>query len=140
MAAFVNDDVWFSVDNGGHVDLSDYIKSGQLTINKQIVDVSVMGVSWIQRLGGIGDWKIDLEFIADYDNGPPERTWYTLYDVLGVVAECVYLPNGSAAAPANPKFTGNAILGEIPIGGSFSELATFNVTFECSGALGVAYA
>ncbi|MCJ7808136.1 MAG: phage tail protein, partial [Dehalococcoidia bacterium] len=92
---------------------------------------------WIQRLGGVGDWKIDLELIADYT---PADTWLTLYAVLGVVAECIFLPNTGTPGPANPEFTGNAILGEIPVGGAFGELGTFNVTFEGSGALGVAYA
>ncbi len=137
MAAFVNDDVWFSVDDGAVRDLSDYIKSGQLTLNNEIVDVSVMGTSWMQRLGGVGDWKIELEFIADY---AANLTWITLYAVLGTVSDVVFLPNGAAAGAANPKFSGGAILGEIPVGGNFGEVATFNVTFEGSGVLTVAYA
>jgi predicted secreted protein len=132
MAAFVNDDVWFSIFNGGAVNLSAYIKSGQLTYNKQIVDVSVMGISWIKRLGGVGDWKVELEFIADYD---PALTWHTLSDVLGVVAAGVYLPNGILQSATNPSFAGNLILEDLPVGGAFGDLATFNVTFLGAGAL-----
>lgn len=127
MAVYVNDNAYLSV---GGAPLSEYVKSAQITVNGEIQDTSAMGSTWRKRIGGVTDWKLDVEWYADFD---PAKTYHTLAAALNTSTAIIYRPDAGVIAPANPEWTGTALLEELAVGGAWGETAMFTSSFLGDG-------
>lgn len=130
MAEFVLTNAFISI---GGVDLSDHVR--QITVNygADIEDSSAMSVSSHQRLGGLLDWSVDLEFNQDYASSKVDAT---LFSLVGTSVALIIRSDSGAKAATNPEWTGNAILESYnPVQGAIGGIAIAPVTFQGNGTL-----
>ena len=73
----------------GGTDLSDHLRSITLETSADVVDASCMTDTWKERLAGLKDWKLTLEFAQDFAAASVDATLFPLV--------------GTAAAPRRPK-------------------------------------
>ncbi len=131
MATFVFKNGYVMVNN---VDLSDHVRSVSLSYSAAEVEDNNMGDSTQQRLAGLKDWSLSVEFSQDYASGKVDAT---LFDLVGAAPFAVHVkPVNTTISATNPDFTGNVILTEYPIlDGSVGDLATTSVNFVAAGDL-----
>ena len=130
MAELVLTDAFVSI---GAVDLSDHVRQVTINYGADIEDSTAMGDTAHERLGGLIDWSVDLEFNQDYAASEVD---VTLFALVGTSAALVLRPTSAAASATNPEYTGNAILESYnPIQGAVGGIAVAPVTFQGNGAL-----
>lgn len=132
MAKFVLKDAEIII-NG--VDLSEWVNSATLDITPDLPEANTMGTFFKVRLVGLSDWTLSVTFTQDYTSIAVDAT---LYPLVGADPfEITAMANKTdGIGPANPKFTGNAVLGTYqPIQGTIGDTALVNATFPSSGAL-----
>lgn len=130
MATLVLTDV--SVTIAG-TDLSDHVRSVTLDYNADAVEDTNMGDSTHQRIGGLKDWSVSIEFAQDYAASKVDAT---LFSSVGSTVSFVGKPTSGAVSATNPSFTGTALVESYqPINGSVGELATASVSLPAAGDL-----
>ena len=113
------------------VDLTDHIAS--VTINQKYaeLDTTVFGTAGKQRIAGLEDSSIAIEFLQDYASASVEAT---LNGLLGTTTTVVVQAKTGAVSATNPKFTATCLVTELqPIAGAAGELAKQSVTWPVSG-------
>jgi predicted secreted protein len=124
--------------NGAYVslagtNLSNHVRSISLETSADIVDASCMTDTWKDKLAGLKDWKLTVEFAQDFDAGSVDAT---LFPLVGTAAAVVLRPTQAAKSPTNPEFTGNAFLENYnPLDGKVAELAATKIVLAGAGAL-----
>lgn len=131
MATFVLKDAVVSINA---VDLSDHVRSVSITYEADQVDDTNMGDTTKQRLAGLLEWSVEIEFAQDFAAGEVDAT---LFPLVGAAPfEIKIRPTSGAIAATNPEYVGNAVLPSYtPIDGSVGDLATTSVEFVSSGTL-----
>lgn len=130
MAEVVFTDGFLSV---GGTDLSDHVRSMTLSYSSELQDITAMGDTARERLGGLNDWSLTVEFNQDYAASEVDAT---LFSSVGSSVALVVRPDSAGAGTTNPEFTGNAILESYqPVGGTVGETHVAPVTFQGNGAL-----
>lgn len=117
----------------GGTDLSDHLRSITLETSADVVDASCMTDTWKERLAGLKDWKLTLEFAQDFAAASVDAT---LFPLVGTAAAVVLRPTQAAKSATNPEFTGNAFLENYnPLDGKVADLAATKVVLSGAGAL-----
>lgn len=131
MATFVFKNGYLMVNA---VDLSDHVRSISLSYSAAEVEDNNMGDSTQQRLAGLKDWSLSVEFSQDFASGKVDAT---LFPLVGADPFAVHVkPVNGAISDTNPDFTGNVILTEYPVlDGAVGDLATTSVNFAAAGDL-----
>ena len=131
MAAYIMTDAHIEI--GAVTTLSDHVRSVTINYKAEAPEATAMGVSSKQRLGGLTDWSIDVEFNQDYVAGKIDAT---LLPILGVPTQIIIQPTSGTIAVDNPAFTGTAILSDYdPIAGKVGDVAIAKCKFIGSGLL-----
>lgn len=117
------------------VDLSTHIR--QITINytAEIQDDTTSSTAGVRdKLPGLIDWNVEIEFSQDYAASQIDDT---LFSLIGAAAFAVVFRSQTAAiGVTNPEYTGNALLETYsPIAGSVGEVNTTSCTLQGTGAL-----
>lgn len=108
MAKFIADDVSLTCNA---VDLSEHVMSITLNESSDEVDVTGMGASAKERLLGIADASIEVEFFQDFDAGSVDATLSALRG-SNTPFEVVVKPTSAAVSATNPSYTMQAVLPE----------------------------
>lgn len=117
----------------GGTDLSDHVRSVTLNYSAETGDITAMGDDTRERIGGLKDWSLDVEFNQDYAASEIDAT---LFSLVGTSVAIVLRPDSAAVGSTNPEFTGNGILESYqPVGGSIGEVHTSPVRFSSAGTL-----
>lgn len=117
----------------GDVDLSDHVRSVAIDYSAETPEITAMGDFTKMHLGGLLDWKADIEFNQDYAGGEVHAT---LYPVLGTVVTLIIQPVAGTEGATNPKFVGSAILTKYnPLTGKVGDVATTKAEFVGTGTL-----
>lgn len=133
MAAFAYTDATLSI---GGTDLSDHVVSLGLNVDGEELDITAMGDSWRDRIIGLKDWSIDVEFHQDF---AASDTFWTLWNAHGTKPSTVVKPTSGAVSTTNPSFTGTPLINAFPIlAGSVGSLSTISVSWNGGGSLAVA--
>ncbi len=133
MAAFAYTDATLSVNA---VDLSDHVVSLGFSVNGQPLEVTAMGDSWKDFIGGLKSWQLSAELHQDF---AASKTFFTLQGVEGTTTAIVVKPTSAAVSTTNPSFSGNVFVSDVPyLSGSVGDLSTISVTWDGAGALTVA--
>lgn len=116
------------------VDLSDHVRSVTLTHTADTLDETAMGDTFRNRIAGLQDWSLDVEFLSDFANAEID---HTLNALVGAAPFAVILKADAGATSAtNPKWTGNVLLESYPIiDGTVGDLAVVRVRFVGAGTL-----
>lgn len=127
MAFSHGSDAYFGVDDSGATlrDLSAYLTSAGLPRSADVGEVSTMGVSSKQYIGGLKDATIPIEGPFD----PTVDGW--LEGILGVIRDFEYGPAGNASGQV--KYSGTAILTSYEVSTPVDDAATFTGEFQVTG-------
>lgn len=131
MSHLVFTDAFVSI-NG--VDLSAHVRSVTLNYQAELQDSTTMGDTTRERLGGLKDWSIEVEFNQDYAASQVDAT---LFSLVGSTFTVIVRPvEGTAVGATNPNYTGTGILESYsPVGGAIGELLMTRISIQAAGAL-----
>lgn len=130
MAKFVLNDASVTINS---VDLSDHISSVTLEISADEIMTTSMGSTFNERVGGLKDGSLSIEFQSDFAASEVDAT---LWPLFGTVTSFVVKPTSDAVSATNPSYSGNILINQhIPVGNAVGELATMSVAYPTSGTI-----
>jgi len=109
----------------------------KVTIDATVVDLDATafgGSGWVQRVGGLKDGKVDIDFNQDYTatTGLDAVFW----GWFGTLQAIEFRPTSGARSTANPAYTGTLLIDDWkPINGKVGDLAVVSVSFPTSGPI-----
>jgi len=130
LAKFVLNDASVTINS---VDLSDHVSSVTLEISADEIMTTSMGSTFQERVGGLKDGSLSIEFQNDFAASEVDAT---LWPLFGTVTSFVIKPTSDAVSSTNPSYSGNILINQhIPVGNAVGELATMSVAYPTSGTI-----
>jgi hypothetical protein len=130
MAELVFTDAFVEINS---VDLSDHVRQVTLNYSAELQDSTAMGDTTRERLGGLKDWSLTVEFNQDFAASEVDAT---LFSIVGTVFGVEVRATSSARSATNPGYNGNGILESYaPFGGGVGDLLVAPVTIQAAGTL-----
>jgi len=124
VAKFVATDYSISI-NG--TDFSTSLAAATLDVSASEQEVTAFGDTFVQRVSGLKDASISLDFHQDFGASSVDAT---LWPLLGSQATVTILPQGSTVSTTNPSYTGVFLVTEYsPLASSVGDLATLSVSW-----------
>lgn len=130
MASFAFTDGYLLVAS---VNLSSWVTTMTFNVEVEELENTAMGDIWRNRLGGLKDYSLDVEFNSDFaDNAIDD----TLWPLLGTVVTFSIKATSSTTSATNPMYSGGLLVSQHnPFGGTVGDLAKNSITWPGSGAL-----
>tara|TARA_R110002096_G_scaffold40770_3_gene110796 strand:+ start:1232 stop:1642 length:411 start_codon:yes stop_codon:yes gene_type:complete len=130
VAKFVATD--YNVTIGG-VDFSTSIAAVTFDITAAEQEVTAFGDTFVQRIGGLKDASISIDFHQDFGASSVDDT---LFPLLGTAVAVVALPQGGTVSATNPSYTGTFLCTQYsPLGSSVGDLATLSVSWPLASGV-----
>lgn len=130
MAKFVATDYYITI---GGSDFSSSLAAVTLDITAEEQETTAFGSAWRQRISGLKDASVTLDFHQDFASGSVDAT---LWSNLGGTVAMTISPAGSAVSATNPEYSFNALVTQTqPVASSVGDLATMSVTWPVDGAV-----
>ena len=108
------------------VDFSTAIAAVTFDISAAEQETTAFGDTFVQRIAGLKDASVTLDFHQDFGAASVDAT---LFPLLGGNATVVVIPNGTAVSATNPSYTGVFLVTEYsPFASSVGDLATLSIT------------
>lgn len=127
MAKFVATDYNITI-NG--TDFSSSIAAVTLDISREEQDVTAFGNTSRQRIAGLEDASVSLDFHQDFGASSIDAT---LYPLLGTEATVVVKPTSGTVSATNPTYTVEALVTAYsPFASTVGDLATLSVTWPAN--------
>lgn len=124
MAKFVATD--YNVTING-IDFSSSIAAVTFDITAAEQEVTAFGDTFVQRISGLKDASVSLDFHQDFGAASVDAT---LFPLLGANATVVAIPQGSVVSATNPSYTGVFLCTQYsPLTSSVGDLATLSVSW-----------
>jgi hypothetical protein len=124
VAKFVATDYRITI-NGD--DFSSSLAAATLDISAAEQEVTAFGDTFVQRISGLKDASISLDFHQDFGAGSVDEK---LFPLLGSQATVVITPTSGSTAGTNPAYTGVFLCTEYqPYASSVGDLATLSVSW-----------
>lgn len=119
----------------GGVDLSAFVSNVSLSSSADAIETTTFSSGGArERVSGLKDNSVTIDFMQDYAAAAVEATVYPLIGSTAIAFEI--LPNGTAVSATNPKYTGSLIVTDwTPVAGAVGELLTASVTWPITGAI-----
>ena len=115
----------------GTVDVSDHVRSIEISSTYDIVETTVFGDVSRRRIASLADNQLSLEFIQDFASSSIEAT---IYPLLGTAATVNIRPVNAAVSSTNPNYSCSALITNwTPLSASVGELLTAKVQWPISG-------
>jgi hypothetical protein len=116
----------FAISING-VALSGNIAAATINTTAAEVETTAFGNTHVQRVSGLKDASVTLDFHQDFGAGSVHAT---LEPLLGSYATVVIKPTSGSVTATNPSVTVSALVTEYnPIEASIGDLSTFSVTW-----------
>ena len=131
MAKFVATDYRITI-NG--TDFSSSLAAVTLDVSAAEQEVTAFGDTFVQRISGLKDASLSLDFHQDFGAASVDAT---LFPLLGSQATVTVIPAGSVVSATNPSYTGVFLVTEYqPYASSVGDLATLSVSWPlASGSI-----
>lgn len=136
MPAFPLLDAFVQVNS---VDLTDHVKSVTLNTEFEALEDTAMGNldangrKWRTKIGGMGEFTVDVEFNQDFDASSIDDT---VWAILNTVVPVLIKPHDAAVSATNPSYSGSILISQYsPLAGGVGELATASMSWPGSGEL-----
>lgn len=130
MAKQILKDVTVSV---GGVALGTSVKSVEISLSADAKETTAFGDGWMQRIAGLKDGSIKIDFLQDYAAASVEAT---LFPLFGTLATVVIVPNSGSVSATNPSYTAVCLVNQLsPVAGAVGDVATQSVTWPTSGTV-----
>jgi hypothetical protein len=108
-------------------DFSSAIAAVTFEISAAEQETTAFGNSFIQRIAGLKDASVSLDFHQDFGAAAVDQT---LFPLLGSNATITVIPNGTVVSGTNPSYTGVFLCTEYsPMSSSVGDLATLSVSW-----------
>lgn len=137
MGKFTLTDVSVVLNVGGtNYDLSDHLDSVTVEYKKDVPETTAMGSSgYRQRVGGLKDWNMSLNFQQDFAAGSVDAAIYAGF-MSDTNPTVTVKPKSGAVSTTNPGYSGSCIIPTYtPLSGKIGDVAMMPVTLEGSGIL-----
>jgi hypothetical protein len=116
------------------VDLSDHVRSVKVNYKADTPENTAMSNTTKNRLPGLKDWDIEVEFNQDFASAKVDATMFPLVGAAQFAIEI--RPDAGARSVTNPAYTGNALLADYtPVGGKVGDVAVAPVKIMGTGTL-----
>jgi len=130
VAKFVATD--YNITVGGD-DFSTSLAAVTLDVNAEEQETTSFGDAWRERIGGLKDGSVSLDFHQDFGASSVDAT---LWPLLGTTVTIVIKPTSAAVGATNPSYTFDALVTEYqPFASSVGDLATLSVSWPITGAV-----
>lgn len=130
MAKFVATD--YNITIGG-TDFSASLAAVTLDVSAEEQETTSFGNSWRERISGLKDSSVSLDFHQDFGASSVDAT---LWPLLGGTVAIVVKPTASSVSATNPSYSFTALVTEYqPFASSVGDLATLSVTWPVTGAV-----
>jgi hypothetical protein len=124
LAKFVATDFDIEINS---IPLSGNIAAATITTTSEEVEVTAFGNTYRQRVGGLKDASVSLDWHQDYGAASVHAT---LNPLLGSYATVTIVPTSGSVTATNPSVTAVFLVTEYsPISGTIGDLSTFSTTF-----------
>lgn len=121
----------FILINAGNV--SDHGNKVEIPVTVQDKDSTTFGQTWVNRVGGLKDAQLSIDFLNDFVAAQLDSIFWPL---LGTVVTFEIRPTSAARGTGNPAYTGSILIKEWkPVMGKVGDLVTVSVSFPTSGAV-----
>jgi hypothetical protein len=108
------------------VDFSSAIAAVTFDISAAEQETTAFGDTFVQRIAGLKDASVTLDFHQDFGAASVDAT---LFPLLGSNATVTVIPNGSVVSATNPSYTGVFLVTEYsPFASSVGDLAALSIT------------
>jgi hypothetical protein len=108
-------------------DFSSAIAAVTFDISAAEQETTAFGNTFVQRISGLKDASVSLDFHQDFGAGSVDET---LFPLLGSQATVTVIPNGTAVSSTNPSYSGVFLCTEYsPLSSSVGDLATLSVSW-----------
>jgi hypothetical protein len=135
MASFTMTDCRIEINS---VVLSSYATSVTVSVDVDDQEDTAFGDTYKSRIGGLKDFKLDIEFNSDFAASAVDQTIWPLF---GLTTTFKVRPLSSAITTTNPEYSGTVLVTEYsPLDGSVGDLATTKVSWPGAGGAGLARA
>ena len=118
--------------NGVTNSLNDHVKTARLSLEAPELDVTAMGDTAQEVVGGVPKGSLSLEFFDDYS---PTSVDAILFPLFNTVVTFSIKPTQATTSTSNPSYSGSVLVSQHNLGGTHGELAMKSVTFPTSGAI-----
>ena len=123
MSKFVALDYKITLDGD---DFSDAIAAVNFDLSVAEQEVTAFGDNFVQRIGGLKDASVSLDFHQDFGENAVDAT---LHPKLGETIDLVVTPTSGAISPTNPAYEATLLVVEYsPFSSSIGDLATLSIT------------
>lgn len=142
MGKIVFSNAYFAIDSTAatQVDLSDHVRSLTLNFSNAEVDATCMTAEGLQRLKGLQDWSMDVEFVQDFAASKVNAVIFRKMNSTAPQVTVSFRPTTAAAGAANPEYRGEGIVFEyIPVSGSVGDLAVASVGIRAAADYSTSY-
>jgi len=130
MAELVLKNAFVSVDGN---DVSGNVKSVTLTYSAEALEKTAMGDNTRNKIGGLLDWSMAVEFNEDYAAAAIDSIMFPL---VGTVVPVIVRPDAGVVSTSNPQYAGQGLVVSYPpLGGAVGELASASVDIQAGGDL-----
>ena len=124
MAKFVALDYNIKINSA---DFSSAIAAVTFDISAAEQETTAFGDTFVQRIAGLKDASVSLDFHQDFGATAVDAT---LFPLLGSNATVTVIPNGTVVSATNPSYSGVFLVTEYsPFSSSVGDLATLSVSF-----------
>ena len=108
-------------------DFSSAIAAVTMDISAAEQETTAFGNTFIQRIAGLKDASVSLDFHQDFGAAAVDAT---LFPLLGSNATVTVIPDGTVVSGTNPSYSGVFLVTEYsPFASSVGDLATLSVSF-----------
>ena len=109
------------------VDLSTAIAAVTFDITAAEQETTAFGNTFVQRIAGLKDASVSLDFHQDFGSAAVDAT---LFPLIGSAATVTVIPNGTVVSGTNPSYQGVFLVTSYsPFASSVGDLATLSVSF-----------
>lgn len=113
--------------------LADHSNKVEIAATVVDLDTTAFGQTWMNRVGGLKDGAINIDFFNDYVATFLDSI---LWPLLGTNQTIEIRPTSAGRGTGNPAYTGTVLIGDLkPIGGSVGTLSTASLSWKTSGAV-----
>jgi hypothetical protein len=114
-------------------DFSSAIAAVTFSISAAEQETTAFGNTFVQRIAGLKDASVSLDFHQDFGAAAVDAT---LFPLLGSSCTVTVVPQGSVVSGTNPSYSGVFLVTEYsPFASSIGDLATLSVSFPLASGV-----
>ena len=118
---------------GSLVDLSDHVRQITIDYSAETPESTAMGDTTKNRLPGLLDWKMEVEFNQDYAAANVDST---LFALVGAAVDVDACATSDAASPTTPHYTGTGIVSAYnPLSGKVGDVNVTKVSIVAASTV-----